>query len=207
MATSLLIAAAAEASTRTGATAYLVGKIDRPTFVSYAGGVTLRAMSAARLSGAYWAARQMRYRTGVTHSEPSVPLATPTLVTDADQSRIVAAVQTIAEDSAIVQNWTPAAEVSEVSSGGGAPDTEPEIVMRSTRLAHAETIASGRTGYAAAVSDALGDDHEFTWRFEPSAKACARCIALAQLTFSNYEDAGDGAHPSCECVLIAEVED
>lgn len=218
MAATLIIAAAAEASVKAGANAFLSGRIERDAFVAYAGAQIAQGIGHAARTGAYYA--YVEYKKVLTLA----------LITHRIQRRIEMALITILVDQAVPSlieamadsrqaHTALTAALAARPTGATSPPPEHPIVMRSTRLAHAEIIRAGRNGYAQAVAESVtkfdvvtedvpptGDEEPaYTWQFTPDATACARCLALAEETFPTFEDApAEGGHPGCGCTLTAE---
>lgn len=201
MLVALALAAAAEAATETRARAFLAGRIGLVDF-SYNGAyVILRQMSKAMLMGEFWAEKEWNHR------------IRPLVIPASEHERLTRALGGIAKEVqknrvaeiAMTFKTLETSETFKTSDTSETLESAEEIIMRANRLARAEVVKAGRKGYAEAVSQAVGDDDDFIWKFVTDADPCPRCVVLATKTFQRYDDAPEvGAHINCQCVLTAE---
>ena len=192
MLAALAFAVAAEQGVERGARALVAGRMSRTDFAYYGAQQVLQAVAKAVLAGEHFAEVEWQHR------------VKPKIISSTEHERHVRAFDTISRDyrKAQAAELAQALKVSEVSEVSKVSD---ELVMRSTRVARSEVVKAGRTGYAAAVAQAVAGDPEFIWRFTTDANPCGRCLVLAERTFESFEDApADGAHPNCACILQAE---
>lgn len=208
MAVALAYAVAAQHGVEQRVQAWLAGRISRVDLCYAAAQQILQAVAKATLAAEHFSEVEWQVR------------VQPRVIPAVEHERLVQAMDTITKDAQKVQaadlakalTTKPTVTVEpdvavkpDVVDTPAEPKPVPEVVMRSTRLAKAEVITAGRTGYAAATAQAVGDDPEFVWRFVTDADPCGRCVALATKTFQSFEAAPDnGSHPGCLCVLTAE---
>lgn len=208
MAVAVVFALAAEAGSEQRVLAWLAGRITRVDACYAVAQQVLQAVAKATLAGEHFAQIEQNRR------------VRPKIISSTEHERLVRALDSITREAEQVRATDLAASVRRTAVTIVTPEqlddrptepeddheTEPGVVMRVKRLARAEVIRAGRTSFGEAVDQAIGTDPDYIWRFEPSAGACGRCLELARLRFDNYQDAPpDGAHPSCSCVLSAEL--